>query len=370
MSFVRLAILKHGLTTWDKSLVPQSEVARRIDAVRLQMQQHGWDALVAYSDQLDSGNVAYLTNFHSYEPRHPALAVITATTVDLIPKVAARDLTYIKDYTWAEIHECEADLATSLAAVAELREVKNAKIGFVGGNTAPVAVNLGMKSVFQPGAVSDAGDLVLQLRRRKSAVERTLMQVVAMKAAAVLDSLADHVCAGMSELEVAAFADYAARSEGCMDTDVLVHRSPNGKAERWKPNSFPFAPVEPRLLVEGQLLGVYLAIQYHGYWLEVSESISIGEPSAEQIDGMRIADAYLQEVIDESTVITSPADGRRAWIHGLGLDREEAPFTSRLSEEDANGDVLGVHVAVERGGAVFICGRAATVHDSKRRLLA
>ena len=50
MSFVRVAILKHGLTIWDKALVPPSEVERRKRAIRLLMEQNGWEALIAYSD--------------------------------------------------------------------------------------------------------------------------------------------------------------------------------------------------------------------------------------------------------------------------------------------------------------------------------
>lgn len=368
MSFVRVAILKHGLTVWDTSLVPPSEVERRKRAVRALMEQNGWDALVAYSDQLHCGGVGYLTNFQSYEPRHPALAIVTPDAVDLIPKVAARDINYIKLYSWAdEVHECEEDLATSLARVAELRGLKDAKVAFDGVREAPAAVALAMKSVFAPGAVADAGECMPLLRRIKSPAERTLMTVAAEKAEAVLASLDAFLRPGMSELEAAAFADYAARSEGCMDTDVLALR-PRGAGTQHNP--FPFAPLEPRLFAAGDIFNVYLALQYHGYWTEISESIVVGEPRNGQTDGRRIAQAYLQEVLEESRSGAPAGDRRFVWIHGLGLDREEAPFTSRLQQTDANGDILGVHVAVEREGALFVCGRSAAVLDAKRRVLA
>ena len=360
MSFVRVAILKHGLTVWDKALVPPSEVGRRLHATRELMKANGWAALVAYSDQMHCGNVAYLTNFQSYEPRHPALAVVTADALDLIPKVAARDLIYIRRYAYAdEVHECEFDLAASLEAVAELRGLKDAKIGLDGAAAAPSAVALGIKSVFAPGAVSDASELMLQMRRAKSPAERTLMTVAAAKAESVLASLREFVRPGMSELEAGAFADYAARSEGCMDTDVLVMREP-----QWA-----FVPAEARILAGGTLFNVYLALQFHGYWIEISESLAIGEPSAAHIDGKRLARAYLQEALDESAVSAAASDGRYLWIHGVGLDREEPPFTSRLKQPDAAGDVLGVHAAVERDGALFVYGRSVAVVGHARRIL-
>ena len=360
MSFVRVAILKHGLTVWDKSLVPPSEVERRLRATRELMEANGWTALVAYSDQMHCGNVAYLTNFQSYEPRHPALAVVTADTLDLIPKVAARDLIYIRRYAFAdEVHECESDLAESLATVAELRGLKDVKIGFDGAAAAPSAVALAMKSVFASGAVSDASELMLQMRRAKSPAERTLMTVGAAKAESVLSSLREFVRPGMSELEAAAFADYAARSEGCMDTDFLVLREP----------PLPFVPAEARILTDGMLFNVYLALQFHGYWIEISESIAVGEPRAAHVDGKRLARAYLQEAVDEAAVSAQAFDGRYLWIHGIGLDREEPPFSSRLKQTDAAGDVLGVHAAVERDGALFVCGRSVAVVERMRRML-
>lgn len=360
MSFVRVAILKHGLTVWDKSLVPPSEVERRLRATRTLMEQNGWTALVAYSDQMHCGNVAYLTNFQSYEPRHPALAVVTADTLDLIPKVAARDLIYIRRYAYAdEVHECEYDLAASLETVAEMRGLKDAKIGFDGAAAAPGPVAVAMKSVFVPGAVSDATELMLQMRRTKSAAERTLMTVAAAKAESVMASLREFVRPGMSELEAGAYADYAARSEGCMDTDFLVLREPR----------FPFVPAEARILTDGALFNVYLALQFHGYWIEISESLAIGAPRAAHVDGKRLARAYLAEALDEALVTAPPSDGRYLWVHGIGLDREEPPYSSRLMQPDASGDMLGVHVAVERDGALFVYGRSAAVIDRKRRML-
>lgn len=360
MSFVRVAILKHGLTVWDKALVPPSEVERRLREVRAVMERNGWAALIAYSDQLHCGNVGYLTNFQSYEPRHPAVAIVTADGVDLIPKVAARDLIYIRRYSWAtEVHECEEDLATSLTAVAEQRGLRDASVAFDGVAEAPSHVALAMTSVFAPGAVADATDVMRQLRRTKSGAERTLLRVAAEKADAVLASLRDFVKPGMSELEAGAFADYAARSEGCMDTDVLVLRG-----------AFPFAPAEARILTGGSVFNVYLALQYHGYWVEVAESLVVGDARAAHADGKRIARAFFHEVLDDGAVDARVADGRAVWVHGLGLDREEPPYGSRLRQPDAPGDVLGVHVAIERDGTRYVHGRSVAVAGGSRRPLA
>jgi Xaa-Pro aminopeptidase len=367
VSFVRVAILKHGLTVWDKSLVPPSEVERRLRAARALMDENGWAALVAYSDQLHCGNVAYLTNFQSYEPRHPALAVVTADALDLIPKVAARDLIYIRRYAYADdVHECEGDLATSLETVAALRGLQTAKIGFDGAAAAPAPVALAMKGVFAAGAVADATDFMVQMRRAKSPAERTLMTVAAVKAESVLASLREFVRPGMSELEAAAFADYAARHEGCMDTDFLVLREPQNAVRR---DPFPFVPAEARILNDGSLFNVYLALQFHGYWIEISESIAVGEACAALLDGKRLARAYLQEVLDEAAVSARPSDGRYIWTHGIGLDRAEAPYGSRLKQPDAPGDVLGVHAAIGRDGMLFVHGRSVAVVERVRRIL-
>ena len=368
MSFVRVAILKHGLTVWDQTLLPWSDVERRLQTTRALMQANGWAGLVAYSDQLHCGNVAYLTNFHSYEPRHPALAVVTADTIDLVPKVAARDLTYIRGYSWVDaIHECEADLATSLATVAELRGLTGASIGFDGARAAPIQVALGMRSVFASGTVSDATDLMRNVRRAKSAAERTLMTNGAAMAETVLSALRAFVQPRMSELDVAAFADYTARRHGCMDTDVLVLRPTAGRASCHR---FPFVPVDARTLVDGLPVNVYLALQYHGYWIEIAESIAVGTAHAAHADGMALARAHLQEALDGTSASAPLPDGCALWIHGIGLDRDEPPLVSQLKEPDAPGDLLGVHVEVERAGAHFVCGRSVAVVERTRRVLA
>jgi hypothetical protein len=152
-----------------------------------------------------------------------------------------------------------------------------------------------------------------------------------------------------------------------MDTDFLVLRAPaNGTAR----DPFPYAPPEARILADGSVFNVYLALQYHGYWIEIADSIVVGEPRAAHADGVSIVQAYLQEVLDESVVSAPPSDGRYLWIHGIGLDRDEPPFTSRLNQPDGAGDVIGVHVAIERDGALFVCGRSVAVVGRERRVLA
>ena len=102
----------------------------------------------------------------------------------------------------------------------------------------------------------------------------------------------------------------------------------------------------------------------------IADSIVVGEPQAGAADGVSIAQAYLQEVLDESAVSAPPSDGRYLWIHGIGLDRDEPPFTSRLNQPDAAGDVAGVHVAIERDGTLYVCGRSVAVVGRERRVLA
>ena len=101
MSLLRLPILIHGLTRWDKSLMPESEVEQRLTLVREALRSRGLDALWSYSNMEHDGNIAYLTNFHPFDPRMPGLALVTAETIEAVLKVSKRDLAFILTHIWS-----------------------------------------------------------------------------------------------------------------------------------------------------------------------------------------------------------------------------------------------------------------------------
>src|SRR6185503_7864031 len=144
MSLARIPILRHGLTLWDKALLPEAEVASRLARVRQMMRQHRLDALVAYSDMARSGDVAYLTNFHSFDARMPGVVLVTPEHLDAVYKVTGRDLIYVKKYVWVDPQSVDflsGSIADKLAEIAAGRGLKDKpiRVGLTGGAFARAA---------------------------------------------------------------------------------------------------------------------------------------------------------------------------------------------------------------------------------------
>lgn len=378
MSIARIPVLRHGQTIWDRALIPEAEVARRLERVRRAMDGNDLDVLVVYGDIANSGNVAYLTNFHSFDPRMPALALVTATELDAILKVTSRALFYISNYVWCRTHSCDflaGDLASKLRELAIDRKLQDKRVGIVGACHAPAALVQGIAEIFSAGSVKEADRVFENLRRDRSLAERCLLRLASSKAEAILAEVMEHAEPGMAESELAAFADYAARRAGCQDAEFLIYAPDEQAPASWGHDHFPFRPPAARNLPLERGLGIFLAIQYHGYWAELSQTFFLKEPQAGQRDTYELGLACFKEMLDieKHGEGGRPAwqDGTRSlWIHGIGLDREETPYSSRSGDRIADGDILAAHVAVKRGDEVVFIGRPVAVSHGRAAPLA
>jgi Xaa-Pro aminopeptidase len=377
MSIARIPILRHGQSVWDKELIPESEIARRLERVRRMMSEAELDLLVVYGDMLNSGNLAYLTNFHSFDARMPGIALVSATELDAILKVTSRALFYIGNFVWCRMHSCDflgGDLAHKLGDLVSERKLANKSVGFVGGRHAPEELMHGIAEVFSAGSVNHVDQRFEALRRDKSLAERCLLRLAAAKAESVLTEVIDQARPGMSETALAALADYAARSAGCQDAEFLVYTADELAPPRWGYEHFPFRPPAPRALPLKNGVGLFVAVQYFGYWAELSQTLFLAEPRAVQRAACELARACFEEMLE----VARRSEGDRAqwrdgtrslWIHGTGLDREEAPYWSRSGDTLAEGDVLAAHVAAKHDGEVVFIGRPVAVSQGRAATL-
>lgn len=379
MSITRVSINRHGLTVWDRALLPETEVERRLKRVREAMREGDLDVLVVYGDMEHSGGVAYLTNFHSFDPRMPALALVTTTDLDALLKVASRDLSYVSKYVWARSHSSDflaGDLSTKLQQLAADRRLEDKRAGFVGTRYAPGGLVQNVAKIFTKGGIRDADVLLGNVRRDKSVTERCLLRLAAKKCEAVLGEVVRQVAPGMAESALAAVADYCARKEGCQEVEFLVFTNDDRAPARWSHEHFPFRPPADTPVLPDRSVGLFLAIQYHGYWVEASQSAFVGGPRREQRDAYELGLACFEEMLrGVAHAASDDAPGwddgvRFRWVHGTGLDREEAPFPSAHGEPAAAGDILAAHVAVKWAGEIVFAGRPIVVTEAGGKALA
>jgi hypothetical protein len=176
---------------------------------------------------------------------------------------------------------------------------------------------------------------------------------------------------GVTETEVAALADYCARRAGCQEVEFLVFTNDDRAPPAWSHEHFPFRPPADTLLHPGSSVGLFIAIQYHGYWVEASQSMIVDKSCNEQRDAYQLALGCFEEMM-RGMVPAADADDsewhdgvRFRWVHGTGLDREEAPFVSGIGEEVVQGDIVSAHVAVRCGGHVIFAGRPMVVSEAR-----
>ena len=379
MSLVRTPILRHGLTLWDKALLPEAEVASRLRRVRAMMASRGLDALVVYSDMARGGDVAFLTNFHSFDARMPGLVLVTPEHLDAIFKVTGRDLTYIAKYVWVtpqSVDFLSGSLADKLADIAAERGLKRAgiRVGFAGGGFAPATLRQGVADLFAEGEVLSIDAMFAHLRRDKSTAERVLLRLAAAKGESVMAELASRLVPGMSEAQLVARVDYLARKAGAQDVDVLLHvaSASNGT---WPHGHFPFRPAGERALPGTGAVGLYVALQYHGYWIELSQSVFLNAPRSADVETHQLALAAFDELGSRTLrpgaiASASPAsEGTAIWVHGIGLDRSEPPLPMDGDPNLLEGDIVAAHVAVRRNGVVAFFGRPVAVSQASAPLV-
>jgi Xaa-Pro aminopeptidase len=354
----RLPILIHGLTRWDKTLMPESEVEARLARVREAIAGRGLDALWVYSNMEHDGNIAYLTNFHPFDPRMPGLALVTAENIEAVLKVSKRDLAFILTHIWTPAEPSDFlsnEFPGQVAAASERAGLKGKRIGFSGRALMPPGLEPQIIALF-PQGVTEVDGMIEGLRRQKSAPERELLRMAAEKAESVIGEATAFAAAGMSENELAAYADYVARKAGALDVDILLHAAFEKMPPAGEHEQLPFRPPSERLLTQREHLGVYVAFQFEGYWAEVSDSIYVGGPSATE------RAARERCVVAFDTLCGSIGEGRQyagvsSWTHGLGLERDELPLSTQGKAAAQPGDILAMHVALESDGARAFYGR-------------
>ena len=369
MSIIRLPIIRHGQTSWDKSLLPESEFERRIALVRDILRDRQLDAMFVYSDMIHSGRAAYLINCHVFDPRMPNMVLITRDAFDAVLNVTGRDLFFFSQFTKARLYNCDfltGDMSIKLGELVKEHGLSKSRVGLVGGKDMPAVQFEKFQALFAGGTIEDCDQVFAALQRNKSETERRLMKRAAEKVEAVLADVAAYAKPGISERTLSARADYAARMNGCQDVDFLIY-TPEQASAAWPKGHLPFRPVSTRELTEGDSIGVYVAMQFQGYWVELSQTVFVGKASPEQLAAQEQAISRYEDVLRS----LRPGGNYGAdqwndatlsvWVHGTGADRDEEPYPTAPDEKLNAGELMAAHVAVKSENGIFFLGRQIIV---------
>lgn len=214
-----------------------------------------------------------------------------------------------------------------------------------------------------------ADSLVEGLRAVKDAFEIRVMTEAAARISDVARNILGTVVAqGATELELAADIDWRIKRAGFDRTafDTIVASGPN--------SALPHAHPTRRRLQAGDLAVLDFGGVFHGYCVDLTRTVAVGEPSAEQkrmyravLEAQRAAirtvrpgvgthevDSAARRVLGEAGL--AEAFGHSTG-HGLGLDVHEAPRLGRLRPGvEATNLVPGMICTVEPGAYVAPMG--------------
>ncbi len=267
--------------------LPRHEFERRWRATQEAMRATGLDLYVAFSDDhvvFGPGDVRYLVNFPAhFEPTCVVLApqgdptLVTgpetaayAALVSEAPKIVAIEEFGVpgEEYPYLAMQRM-ADIVRDAGAATPHR------VGIAGLNLMSVAVWERLRPAFGLAEIVSADQVLVGLRKRKSADEVTVLRYAfSLAQRAMLAALkACHV--GAYEFEIAAAAEHAMRAEGAEGAaiDSIVASGPE--------NSRPIiARSGHRQVQPGDLVSLTFAARYEGYCAPIARLVHVGEPPA------------------------------------------------------------------------------------------
>ena len=329
--------------------ISHEELKQRTESLRRRMKSEGYDALVIYSDEYRSGHSSYITNYRPLNviEESPQLVILIGDRppVVLLGRLnayAAKDLCWIDDVRG--IHRPFKDLPDIFAPIVG----RQSKIGLIGKNILPVEIYERISEAVPQAAFEARDDIMLDLRKIKSAAEIALMARAAEINDEVLRQAVKLVKVGMTEVQVAGVAENIARKLNAdIGSATVVMSGPNTKYPAWRAMDRKIEPGDYVMLDFNPAIGHYcndggITILMPDADPEQERALVVGHRTLKKviptirpgITARSIFDTLLAELEPEGLAehFTPYAKGMRGVGHAVGLDVVEPPNLSSDSD--------------------------------------
>ncbi len=329
--------------------IPREELEQRTEKLRRRMIDEGYDALIVYSDEYRSGHSTYVTDYKPINviEESPQLVLIVGDKAPVVflgrlNAYAAKDMCWIADVRG--IHRPYSDFPQVFAPIVG----RASRIALVGKNILPVEIYEQLRDAVPEAVIDGRDDIMLDLRKIKSAAEIALMEEAADINDAVLKEAARSVQIGMTEIQVAGLAESIARR---MNADIgsatVVMSGPNTNYPAWRATDRKIQPGEFVMLDFNPAVGHYcndggITILMPGADPEQERALIVGHRALKKviptirpgITARSIFDTLLGELEPHGFAknFTPYAKGLRGVGHAVGLDVVEPPNLSSDSD--------------------------------------
>lgn len=368
--------------------ISTDELKQRTENLRSRMKAEGYDALIIYSDEYRSGHSTYVTNYKPINviEESPQLVLIVGDSAPVVflgrlNAYAAKDMCWIDDVRG--IHRPYTDFPQVFAPIVG----RASKIGLIGKNILPFEIYEQLVDAVPEAAIESRDDMMLELRKIKTADEIDMMEQAAEINDAVLKRAAKEVKVGMTEIQVAGLAEGIARE---MNADIgsatVVMSGPNTNYPAWRATDRKIQSGEYVMLDFNPAIGHYcndggITILMPGADPEQERALVVGHQALKKviptirpgITARSIFDTLLEELEPHGFAdnFTPYAKGLRGVGHAVGLDVVEPPNLSSDSDfELESGMTLAVKLDLHDlpGGGYRIEVVVAVTDDGVRLL--
>lgn len=350
---LNIPVLVRGRAVWDRVQLPEEEFTAREADVRQLMENQSLDGLIIYADSLNNGPVTWLTNFQCFITWADALYIFPKDGKPILfVSQPTRDVPRIRSFVYdkIDIQAVGLSLVSNQTLVYKASEylmdqgLQDKKWGGVNLKSMSSASYDGLlKSIKNIEDVSVPYD---HLRVRKSVREISVIREAAQMAKRYAFEMLRACKIGVSEYQAAAAVDRAARVSGVEDITILLATG----AE----NLLLHYPGD-RCFQQGDVVQVWITLQYLHYWGVSSMNLVIGRPETSLAELYRetigAADSFAKNVeAGKGTIEWPPGDilpksarlSKYTGFSGIGLDLEEPPLA----------DASGKSIAIPRGATV------------------
>jgi len=329
---------------------------RRLAKVRAIMEQKGLDIMLVYYDEFNIGNGWYLTGWCPQFESGAALVPKTGEPMLLggpeSEPYAKLDsaVTETRNFPVFMVPDEEYPNATIIDFPALFQELnervgKISRVGLVGGDRMPAACYRQIAEGFEGVELVDVTDDFVSLRYHKSPWELEQIRAAFGLADRSYDAMKQAIAPGVSEIEVAAAGEYAARSQGATGFGFVPIVGSGLRSNAVVPTA------TSRRMEAGELVMVGIAPKEKGYAGVVGDLLSV---SGEYTDSQQECLMHLKEVmrltkeqlVSGKTGREIDAPGRAYYkehnllkymvcpfAHTIGLHEAEAPFFGPNSDD-------------------------------------
>lgn len=340
----------------EKICIPKSEFAQRIGRIRRHMEPLNLDAFFVYGDEYRKENLRYVSNYWPIFERGGLLIPKTGAPILLCAPEGEQlaremsawdDIRLVPDFLCVTVpDEIDYPLAsyTSFAKLAgELREAAPLRrMGVVGIDAMSVGLYNNIQAAFGCELVN-ANDVLFELRLTKSKNEIACIAEAARMADAGMKAIMEADIIGMTETAACGIAEAAARREGAEHVIFSVF----GSGERT--NTIVGRPSPHKVIEDGDMIMLALAIQYEGYVATCEAPFAVGNYSTQTkrvLDTLIGASAaglpYLRAGEPMKNFVRAVREHfRKAGLaeydvypplHGIGCAEAESPYPDESTE--------------------------------------